>query len=205
MSISPGVISRVSSLLVGKTPGQFHEWLREQLARRGYLERGGQSRFAREADLSLSIISRALNEGRVPELEALRAMGRVLGYTLGDMMVVAGVATADELPVRASVSGTASKANDTAILADALGGLRASAALEGKTIGELLVEQGLAGEEELVIPPALPPDPIIAEIEASDISDDTKANLIRLHLDNRARHFEEARLERDRKRKRPGA
>lgn len=203
MSISLSVATRVSCLPVGKSadPGRFDGWLREQLIRQGYGERGGPSRFAREAELNLSILSRALNEGRVPEIDALRAMGRVLGYTLGEMLVVAGVATAEELPVRPSAS---TAAPGTTVLPDVLRDLRASAALEGKTMGELLVISGLATEEDLVVPPTLPPDPIIAEIEASDISEETKANLIRMHLDNRARRFEQARLEREQK-KRPGS
>lgn len=202
MSVSPSVATQVSCLPVGKGAdhGRFGGWLREQLNRQGYGERGGPSRFAREADINLSILSRALNEGRVPEIDALRAMGRVLGHTLGEMLVVAGVATAEELPIRPSAA-----APGTTVLPDALRDLRASAALEGKTMGELLVTSGLATEEELIVPPTLPPDPIIAEIEASGMSEETKTNIIRMHLDNRARRFEDARLEREQKKKRPGS
>lgn len=73
--------------------------------------------------------------------------------------------------------------------------LRERAQAEGRTIGELLVEGGLVVPEELVVPDALPPDPIIEEINASDISEETKRKIIRIHLENRARRFEEARLE----------
>jgi hypothetical protein len=200
--MSSGPVAGVSSLPVSKTPGQFGLWLREELTRRGYLDqRGGLSQFARAADVHLSIISRVVNEGRAPEIDALRRIGKVLGYSLGEMLIFAGIATADELPVRPVHSGTASGANGTAALPDVLRELRASAATEGKTVGELLVEHGLAVQEELVIPPSLPPDPIIMEIEASDLPEETKVNLIRMHLENRSRRFEEARLERQRRRK----
>ena len=193
--------SEVSSLLVSKTPGQFGLWLRDELARRGYLDqRGGLSHFARTADVHLSIISRVVNEGRAPEIDALRRIGKALGYSLGDMLVVAGIATPEELPARRT---GAMAGNGGSAIPDVLQGLRESAATEGKTVGELLVEQGLAAEEELVIPAAMPPDPIIAEIEESDISEETKQALIRIHLENRARRFEEARLARQKKKK-PG-
>jgi len=87
---------------VGKTQGQdqFGPWLRAELDQRGYTERGAQSRFARQAGVHLSIISRILNEGRAPDIDVLRRIGKALGYTLGEMMIHAGVATPDELPVR---------------------------------------------------------------------------------------------------------
>ncbi|MBB4702184.1 helix-turn-helix domain-containing protein [Sphaerisporangium siamense] len=177
--------------------GPFGAWIRAAMNARGYTERGALTRFAREAGVNKSTVSRAINEGVIPDLSALRGMGRVLGHTLGEMLVHAGLATAEELPVRASLRG------DSASLADALGELRESAAGEGKTIGEMLIAAGLASREELSVPPALPPDPIIAEIEASDdISEETKANIIAVHLEHRARRFEEARLKRERN-KRP--
>lgn len=75
-----------------------------------------------------------------------------------------------------------------------LDSLRERAAAEDRSLGEVLIVEGLAEPDELYIPDALPPDPIIEEINASDISDGTKAKLIKLHLDNRARRFEETRL-----------
>lgn len=195
-------------MLVSKVPGgQFGNWLRQQLTSRGYdLRRGGQSRFARETDIDVSTISRALKGERMPEIDALRRIGRVLGHSLGEMLVAAGLAQADELPVHpdARLHIPASTAGGE-VLADALRDLRASADAQGRTVGEMLVEYGLAAREDLAIPAALPPDPIIAEIEASkDISWETKVNLIRMHLENRAQLFEEARLKRDRERERPG-
>lgn len=88
-------------MLVSKTPGQLGLWLRRELTNRGYdLQRGGQSKFARETGVHVSILSRVLNEDRGVEIDALRRMGAKLGYSLGEMLVFAGLATVDELPAR---------------------------------------------------------------------------------------------------------
>jgi hypothetical protein len=176
---------------VGKTPDGFGDWLRAELVGRGYdLLRGGQSGFAREADIDVSIVNRTLKGVRMPEIDALRRIGRALGYSLGEMLVVAGLASRDELPVRPAAGEHATT--------DAIRELKASAQAEGKTFGELLLERQLADEGDLAIPPALPPDPIIVEIEESDLPEASKERLVRMHLANRARRFEEQRL-----RKRP--
>lgn len=87
-------------MLVGKNAGQPGDWLRQELTRRGYdLRYGGQSQFARDADMHVSIINRAL-KGTPVSLDVLRRMGRPLGYSLGDMLVLSGTATRDELPAR---------------------------------------------------------------------------------------------------------
>lgn len=82
----------------------FARWLRTEMIRCGYEvgqpRAGGQMRLAREAGVSASLISRALNEGHIPDLGSLRSIGRVLGYSLGEMLVAAGQANPDELPAR---------------------------------------------------------------------------------------------------------
>lgn len=86
---------------VGKTAGPLGQWLADELTRRGYdLASGGQSRLAREADIHPSVINRVLREDRGLEIGPLRRLGKALGYSLGEMLVHAGVATPDELPVR---------------------------------------------------------------------------------------------------------
>ena len=75
--------------------------------------------------------------------------------------------------------------------------LRERAEAEGKTVGQVMVEEGLAHPDELKVPDALPVDPIIAEIEASNLSDETKAQAIRWHRNNRAQTFERERLRRE--------
>ncbi|MFC4062785.1 helix-turn-helix domain-containing protein [Planomonospora corallina] len=90
---------------MGKTPGQLGSWLAEELRKRGYnLQRGGQSRFARESGLNVSSINRVLNEGRSLEIEGLRRIAEALGYSLGEVMIFAGVADPDELPIRAGTT-----------------------------------------------------------------------------------------------------
>lgn len=198
--MSPDSATEVSSLPVGKTPGRLGVWLRRELTERGYdLQRGGQSQFARKADIHVSIISRVLNEDRGLEIDPLRRVGRALGYTLGEMLVHASAASAAELRLRDTVPAAAGHTGSLRSPGEALEELTAFADSTGKNLGEVLVGLGV-GADELVVPDAMPPDPIIVEIEAStDISKDTKAALIQLHLENRARRFEEARLKRTQK------
>lgn len=95
------LINAVSSVLVGKTAGQLGVWLRDELTQRGYdLARGGQSRFARETGIHVSVLNRVLNGDRGVEIDALRRMGGALGYSLGEMLIHAGLAERGELPVR---------------------------------------------------------------------------------------------------------
>ncbi|MFI6296758.1 multiprotein-bridging factor 1 family protein [Nonomuraea sp. NPDC050790] len=104
------LITAISSVLVGKTPGQLGVWLRGELTRRGYnVQRGGQSQLAREADIDVSIINRVLNEDRGVEIAILRKMGHALGYSLGEMLVHAGMAAPDELPVRTAAEQAAAE------------------------------------------------------------------------------------------------
>lgn len=82
----------------------FGVWLRREMQQRGYeLEgprAGGRTRLARETGLSLSIISRILNENRVPEVKALRTIGAALGISITEMLVHAGVLNTDDLPAQ---------------------------------------------------------------------------------------------------------
>lgn len=97
---------------VGKTAGQLGVWLRHELTRRGYnLAKGGQSRFAREAGIAPSIVNRVLNEDRGAEIDVLRRMGGALGYTLGEMLIHAGLAEHSELPARSPEDLAASSEN----------------------------------------------------------------------------------------------
>ena len=89
-----------ANLAPAEGPDVLHgggDWLRRELSRRGLLEHGELSRLARDADLKLSVLSRAIDEGRPPEGDTLRRIGKVLGYSLGDMLVLAGIAEPEEL------------------------------------------------------------------------------------------------------------
>lgn len=91
----------VSSVLVGKTAGQLGVWLRQELTQRGYdLQYGGQSQFARDAGIHVSIVNRVINKDQGVEIDVLRRMGKPLGYSLGEMLVFSGQAERSELPVR---------------------------------------------------------------------------------------------------------
>ncbi|HUR74400.1 MAG TPA: helix-turn-helix transcriptional regulator [Sporichthya sp.] len=97
---------------MGKTPGQLGDWLRQELMKRGYnLAKGGQSRFAREADIHPSMVNRILSEDRGAEVDVLRRMGKALGYTLGEMLIHAGLAEHSELPARSPEELAASSDN----------------------------------------------------------------------------------------------
>lgn len=86
----------------------FGHWLRREMKRRGYETEGpragGRTRLAKETGISLSVISRILIDNRVPETKALRAIGETFGYSLGEMMVHAGVANPGELGTQVIVA-----------------------------------------------------------------------------------------------------
>jgi transcriptional regulator with XRE-family HTH domain len=186
---------------VGREKGPAHplyEWVMRELADRDWT----QTRLQEASGVSRSTIDSWQFQPRPPRASTVRAVAAALDLNQADALRLAGYPESripQEMPAptsRREVSPAPMSA-----LADMVSGLRDEAEREGSSLGELLVKYGLAQPEELVVPDALPPDPIVAEIQAStDISDETKAALIRLHLENRARRFEEERL----KRKKPG-
>lgn len=138
---------------------------------------------------------------------AAARLEQALGWTRGSMQ---RVLDAGELPIPpedvtvrpAIVNAYAQVAEGRAVAYDVgvkidLAALREKAQAEGKTVGEVMVEEGFALPDELRVPDALPVDPIIKEIEESNLSDELKAQAIRWHLDNRARIFEAERLRRE--------
>lgn len=78
-------------------------WLRTEMPRRGYpLEgprAGGITRLADDAEISRASMSRIVAGRAEASIEALRKIGHVLGYTLGEMLVHAGYADPDDLNV----------------------------------------------------------------------------------------------------------
>lgn len=95
-------------------------------------------------------------------------------------------------PLEASLAGRATSDATRRVMSD----LRGRAYSENRSLVEVLIEEGFLEPDELIIPDSLPPDRTIKEIIASNIPEETKATLIRLHLENRAKRFEEDRLER---------
>lgn len=88
-------------------------WLRAEMPKRGYpLEgprAGGITRLADAAGISRGSMSRIVSGQNDASIDALRKIGQVLGYSLGDMMIHAGLATPEDVatqgtagPVRAA-------------------------------------------------------------------------------------------------------
>jgi transcriptional regulator with XRE-family HTH domain len=155
-----------------------------------------QADLARITGKSQSTVSRWTRSQNQPNYDALKRLVTSLRRThphLGDLprqlMVAAGYGGE---PAPTATPATAVPAGKT--LAD----LRVKAQESKRSLGELLVREGLADWEEFFIPDVLPPDEMMEEIISLDIPDEKKANLLRLHLENRARRAEEKRLEEER-------
>lgn len=71
----------------------FSSWLTRELALRGYdlTKYGTRSRFARDAGLGESIVSRALRDDVVPDVKTCTAIARMLGCKVTDVLIAAGV------------------------------------------------------------------------------------------------------------------
>lgn len=71
----------------------FGSWLASELALRGYdLNRHGtQSRFARDAELGESIVSRVLRGDAVPDIKTCAAIARVVGCKTTHVLAAAGL------------------------------------------------------------------------------------------------------------------
>lgn len=97
-------------------PPLFGAWLRREMERRGYETEGpragGRTRLANETGISLSVVSRILIDNRIPEIKALRAIGAVFGYSLGEMLVHAGLAGTDELSTTVIVGPVTSSSDE---------------------------------------------------------------------------------------------
>jgi len=105
------LLERIQFLPVGTEEDiPFGVWLHRQMKMRGYEmdgpRAGGRTRLAKETGINLSIISRILNDNRVPEIKALRAIGDAFGYSLGEMMVHARVAGPEEITSGLTAPGT---------------------------------------------------------------------------------------------------
>ncbi|MEV0584038.1 helix-turn-helix transcriptional regulator [Nonomuraea sp. NPDC050310] len=155
-----------------------------------------QEQFKAHSGVARSTIAKWRYQPRSPQASTVKAVAQALGIPEGEALRLAGIpdgripdAPLDEI------------GDFVATAHDVVSTLRERAMESGQSLGEVLVESGLARPEELTVPESLPVDPIVAELEAAtDISPETKAELIRLHLANRARRFEE-----ERRKRKPGA
>jgi transcriptional regulator with XRE-family HTH domain len=71
----------------------FSSWLARELALRGYdlTKYGTQSRFARDAELGESIVSRVLRDDAAPDIKTCTAIARVLGCKTTFVLNAAGL------------------------------------------------------------------------------------------------------------------
>ena len=79
-------------------------WLHTEMPRRGYPidgpRAGGIARLADEAEISRASLSRIVNGLAEPSIENLRKIGKVLGYSFGEMLIAAGIAEPEDLQLR---------------------------------------------------------------------------------------------------------
>ncbi|MFJ4925247.1 helix-turn-helix domain-containing protein [Streptomyces sp. NPDC088736] len=71
----------------------FGGWLAREMAQQGYdlSAYGTRSRFARDAGLGESIVSRALRGAAAPDIRTCVAIARVLGCKASDVLAAAGL------------------------------------------------------------------------------------------------------------------
>lgn len=80
---------------------QLADWLRQQMTKRGYdlsPKGGGQARLVRETGLGRTTISRILNAvPHTPDPDSLRRIAEALALPFAEVLIRAGILTADEL------------------------------------------------------------------------------------------------------------
>ncbi len=82
---------------------RFAGWVETLMRERGYdidsPRGGGRSRLAEDAGVHRAAVTRLLQRQSLPDLETMRALARVLGVSLRDMLIESGKVTADDLPL----------------------------------------------------------------------------------------------------------
>jgi transcriptional regulator with XRE-family HTH domain len=75
------------------TQQPFSSWLTRELARRGYdlAKYGTKSRFARDAGLGESIVSRVLRDEALPDIKTCTAIAGVLGCKTSEVLIATGL------------------------------------------------------------------------------------------------------------------
>ena len=85
-------------------------WLRTEMPRHGYPiegpRAGGITRLADNAGISRSSMSRIVAGRAEASIDALRKIGEVLGYTLGDMLIHAHAVTPPDLRITSTTPDT---------------------------------------------------------------------------------------------------
>jgi transcriptional regulator with XRE-family HTH domain len=82
---------------------RFAGWVEDLMRERGYdidsPRGGGRSRLAEDAGVHRAAVTRLLQRQSLPDLETMRALARVLGVGLRDMLIESGRVTAEDLPL----------------------------------------------------------------------------------------------------------
>ncbi|MEV0281417.1 helix-turn-helix transcriptional regulator [Streptomyces sp. NPDC050610] len=93
---------------------RFASWVEGLMRERGYdidsPRGGGRSRLAEDAGVHRAAVTRLLQRQSLPDLETMRALARVLGVGLRDMLIESGRVTADDLPLPGAGRGGAATA-----------------------------------------------------------------------------------------------
>ncbi|GHB22610.1 hypothetical protein GCM10010331_06070 [Streptomyces xanthochromogenes] len=96
---------------------RFAGWVEDLMRERGYdidsPRGGGRSRLAEDAGVHRAAVTRLLQRQSLPDLETMRALARVLGVGLRDMLIESGRVTADDLPVPDGAAGGAGRGRVT--------------------------------------------------------------------------------------------
>lgn len=155
-----------------------------------------QADLARLSGKAQSTVSRWTNSRNQPNYEAIKRLTDSLkrdyprlGNLPDRLMVAAGYGAPSASPPPPSPpDGDAAE--------DVFDALRAEAQTsEKKTLGDILVERGLATPEELTLSDQKRRDPIVKEILESDLSEDTKNFLLQDYAEMRRDAFRKAEAE----------
>ncbi|MEX2985353.1 helix-turn-helix domain-containing protein [Streptomyces sp. C36] len=87
----------------GSDMERFAGWVEHLMRERGYdidnPRGGGRSRLAEDAGVHRAAVTRLLQRQSLPDLETMRALARVLGVGLRDMLIESGKVSAEDLPL----------------------------------------------------------------------------------------------------------
>lgn len=156
--------------------GSFDSWYRMVTS----IETGGRDNYSRETLAAMEVayqlepgsLSTSLHTSRLVPAKQKVMVARS-----------AGSAAAAQAPPPPEVERTV------------LDALRAEAEATAKSIGDILVERGLASPDELTLSDAKQHDPIVKEILESDLSEETKNSILMAYVEQRRGHFRRSGVE----------
>ncbi|GAA0430035.1 helix-turn-helix transcriptional regulator [Streptomyces luteireticuli] len=109
----------------GSEMERFASWVEDLMRRRGYdidsPRGGGRSRLAEDAGVHRAAVTRLLQRQSLPDLETMRALARVLGVGLRDMLIQSGRVEPEDLPLPAAEERNKGKRVTPAQAAELLG------------------------------------------------------------------------------------